>query len=90
MREGERDTVGDTVVETVTHTTFYGAPLKTASTYNALTLVVGFQGTERSDSYESIAELMYSLNSSEEFDFLRPNLLSERVTALTDGLNENT
>ena len=39
-----------------------------------LTLVMGFQGTERSDSYESIAELMYSLNSSEEFDFLRPNL----------------
>ena len=71
--------MGDTVGETVTHTTFHAAaPSENRFQLMTLTLVVGFQGTERSDSYESIAELMYSLNSSEEFDFLR--LPIKRVT----------
>ena len=72
--------MGDTEGETTTHTAVYGAPSETRFQLMTTHLVVGFQGTERSDSYESIAELMYSLNSSEEFDFLRPNLPIKRVT----------
>jgi len=62
VAETVRNTVVDTVGETVTHTTFHGAPSENRFQLMTTHLVVRFQGTERSDSYESIAELMYSLH----------------------------